>query len=183
MFLTYTSLTDVEKFHNRHQSSEDQLRYGPTLFMRERAAYERLNEEGLCERGIVPRYYGHLDRVDPESWSRQLDAFSQDPQWPSAIFIEYIPDMKMLDLDTYSRSHMIHFIENLRLIHGANIEHGDPMPRNMMVSKERVIWIDFDHAVTYDLPALSAVARERLNDEMQLVVELDDVLVSMLDQL
>lgn len=38
-------------------------------------------------------------------------------------------------------------------IHEANVLHGDPMPRNMMVSvsgdEERVLWVDFDSAQTF----------------------------------
>jgi len=91
--------------------------------------------------------------------------------------MEYIPNMKMMDLETYTPERMERFIQGMRSIHAAHVEHGDPMPRNMMIVENRVLWIDFDRAITYDQGSLSSKEVEDLDHEMVIVEELDSVLV------
>ncbi|XRM43058.1 hypothetical protein ABZX51_006260 [Aspergillus tubingensis] len=79
--------------------------------------------------------------------------FLDDKLPPNAILIEYIPNMQMIGLANYSEQRMTKFRQILDDIHEANVLHGDPMPRNMMVSgsgdEERVLWVDFDSAQTF----------------------------------
>lgn len=127
----------------------------------EKTAYTRLKEHGLCARKIVPDYYGYLEKLDLNRWEgSHLDDFRDDKIPPSAVFMEYIPNMKKLDLETYSKLRIESFISGMELIHGARIEHNDIRPRNMMIAfepdgTERVVWIDFDRARTYDLVSLT----------------------------
>lgn len=34
-------------------------------FRCEFSAYQNLSAHGVCEKGVVPRYYGHVDQLDP----------------------------------------------------------------------------------------------------------------------
>ncbi|EEH18017.2 hypothetical protein PABG_00580 [Paracoccidioides brasiliensis Pb03] len=61
---------------------------------------------------------------------------------------------------------MDNFLKGIQEIHGAGVRHRDPKPRNMMIVKgdsERVVWIDFDRAETYNLPVTDE--QKRLLDE------------------
>lgn len=43
-------------------------------------------------------------------------------------------------------------VTGIQQIHSAFIEHNDPYPKNIMIvsdDSERVVWIDFDVAITY----------------------------------
>ncbi|TPX20461.1 hypothetical protein DIZ76_016350 [Coccidioides immitis] len=94
-----------------------------------------------------------MDKFDPGPCQPYLHAFANDEYPPSAIFLEYIPNLEMLDLNNYTQARMNKFLEGIREIHKALVEHGDPKPRNMLIVKgdrERVVWIDFNRANTYD---------------------------------
>jgi tRNA A-37 threonylcarbamoyl transferase component Bud32 len=81
--------------------------------------------------------------------------FLQDAQLPNAVLIEYVPDLRMMDLSTFSTERMAKLVSILREIHSAEILHSDPYPRNMMVvtvDPGRVPWIDFDRAQTFSKP-------------------------------
>lgn len=79
---------------------------------------------------------------------------SPPPPRPSAILLEYIPNLEMIHLQNYTTKRMDRLIEGIREIHKAEVRHKNPKPRNMLVVKddaeeERVVWIDFDRAATY----------------------------------
>lgn len=146
----------------------------------EKAAYQRLMERGLCDTGVVPGYYGSLEKLDLKRWDRNLAAFSNDKYPPNAIFLEYIPNMRMLDLETYSESRMSAFIYGLRLIHKAHILHRDVRPRNMMIVSEpyeRIIWMDFDRARTYNLDHLAVEEKVLFAREMEGLEQMGPLLV------
>ncbi|KZF19890.1 hypothetical protein L228DRAFT_270662 [Xylona heveae TC161] len=129
--------------------------WGPiNVFKSESNAYRRLKEKGLCERGIVPDFYGMIEDIDPALWQPHLNMFRKDEARPSALFIEYIPDLRKIDLDNYTTERILKLGTILREIHKAGVLHDDPYPRNMMVqeSSDRVCWIDFDRADTFDFP-------------------------------
>jgi hypothetical protein len=53
---------------------------------------------------------------------------------------------------TYSKERMVKAVDGIRKIHSALVEHNDPYPKNILIvpgDAERVIWIDFDVAITY----------------------------------
>lgn len=47
------------------------------IFKCESAAYWRLKETGLCDRGIVPDFHGAITGIEPEKWP-QLILFHND---------------------------------------------------------------------------------------------------------
>ncbi|EGE85661.1 hypothetical protein RJZ56_003245 [Blastomyces dermatitidis] len=137
----------------------------------ESAAYQRLKERGLCGRGVVPHFIGMMEKFDPQPFQPHLKMFLHDKYLPSAIFLEYIPNLEMIHLHNYSQKRMDNFIKGLQEIHGAGVRHRDPKPRNMMVVKddsERVVWIDFDRAETYNIPVTDE--QKRLLDEEEEIV-------------
>ncbi|KAJ5198189.1 uncharacterized protein N7498_007306 [Penicillium cinerascens] len=77
--------------------------------------------------------------------------FLGDKLPPNAVLIEYVPHVQPIDLSNFSPQ----YLHELRLIlddiHLTGVLHGDPKPRNMMISRDqsRVLWIDFDSAQTF----------------------------------
>lgn len=146
-------------------------------------AYRRLQQYGLSDRGIVPHFYGTIDNMDPWLYQPHLKAFVNDEYRPSAIFIEYIPDLEMMEFQDYTTKRMDNLIESLKEIHKALIRHGDPKPRNMMIFKndpERVMWIDFDRAETYDKDDITSRQQDLIQEEEDIVSSIKDCLVSAL---
>ncbi|OJD13344.1 hypothetical protein AJ78_06202 [Emergomyces pasteurianus Ep9510] len=76
----------------------------------ESTAYRRLFERGICEKGIVPRFFGTIDKFDPGPCQPYLRHFANDVYPPSAIFLEYIPNLEMLDLNNYTQARMNMFL-------------------------------------------------------------------------
>lgn len=77
---------------------------------------------------------------------------------PNTILIEYVPNIQAIDLSTSSKTCLGRLREILDEIYEAKVLHGDPKPRNMMVSlgkQDRVLWIDFDSAQTFPEGLLS----------------------------
>ncbi len=141
------------------------------VFQLEKAAYKRLAERGLCARGVVPRFYGCIEKILPQNWKPHLDTFMDEKVPLDAILIEYIPDLREIDLTTYSKDRMVKVVSILRDIHNVGIRHGDPYPRNIMVAgkdQNRVVWIDFDRAVTYTAN-LTAKQRRLMNEETEMI--------------
>ncbi|PWY68464.1 hypothetical protein BO70DRAFT_390357 [Aspergillus heteromorphus CBS 117.55] len=133
------------------------------IFVCESQAYRRLEAKGLCDRGIVPRFYGTLEKIDPTLHQPYLDMFLQDELAPNA----------MLTFENYTKDSMEWLIKGIADIHDALIEHGDPHPRNMMVvggSPGRAGWIDFGRAQTFD--TLTPLNREWMESERRLVDEI-----------
>ncbi|PWY73006.1 hypothetical protein BO70DRAFT_373299 [Aspergillus heteromorphus CBS 117.55] len=121
-------------------------------FVCESKAYRRLRDTRLCERGVVPDFHRTIEKLDPTQYP-QLSMFINDERPPSAIIKEYIPNMEPINVSNYAERRMIRLREILDDIHNANIVHGDPWPRNMMVcsrQNSRVLWIDLDSAQTFD---------------------------------
>lgn len=144
----YGNAMTVEEYHDDSDDGElEALGIKPTP--------ERLVEHGICDMGLIPRYYNFLEKLDVERWGRNLAAFSKDKHPPNAIFIEHIPNMKPPDLELYSASRMSAFIHGLQLIHAVLVLHRDVRPRNMMIVTEphdRVIWMEVR---TYDSDRLT----------------------------
>ncbi|KMU73141.1 hypothetical protein CISG_03402 [Coccidioides immitis RMSCC 3703] len=138
----------------------------------ESTAYRRLKERGICEQRIVPQFFGTMVKFDPKPCQPYLRTFVNDEYPPSAIFLEYIPNLEMLGLNNYTQARMNKFLEGIREIHKALVEHGDPKPRNMLIVKddpERVVWIDFNRANTYDEHRITDRERAFLDEEEETV--------------
>ena len=82
-----------------------------------------------------------------------LEMFLYDEFPPNAIILGYIPGMRTLWIDNYSRERAEGFMHIIQEIHKAGVLHDDVYPRNMIVlddDPERVMWIDFDRAQVDD---------------------------------
>ncbi|EFQ97006.1 serine/threonine protein kinase [Nannizzia gypsea CBS 118893] len=135
-------LVCVMKVHLGHNLNlpEDSY-YETNMFVCESNAYRRLNEAGP--------FYGTIENIDPKLCLPYLNKFVDDKYRPTAIFIEYIPNMKELHRSNYTPERMRNFVEGLKEIHKAMVMHGDIHPRNMMIVEDdpsRAIWLDFDRA-------------------------------------
>lgn len=120
----------------------------------ESRAYCRLKSHGLCERGSIPDFYGVIRDIDPladTAWKPHLQCFYDKQERPSAVLIEYIPDIRTIDLSNFSKEIGEKFNKTLAEIHNALVLHGDHFPRNMVVQDgtNKDFWIDFDRAQTY----------------------------------
>ena len=121
-------------------------------FESERLAYRTLKRKGLCQRGIVPDFYGTMEPIDPAQFRPHLDIFLQHEEPPNAVILRYIPNMKTLAFSTYTKAGAAQLRHALTEIHKAGVTHDDIHPRNMiMLSKGPVpaMWIDFDSSETY----------------------------------
>lgn len=65
---------------------------------------------------------------------------------------------------TYSKERMAQAVDGIRLIHSALVEHNDSYSKNILIipgDLERVVWIDFDVAITY--PDAASVGEKERN--------------------
>ncbi|KAL7662254.1 hypothetical protein ACMYSQ_001601 [Aspergillus niger] len=141
----------MKVYHDRGPSEWDPPYREVNIFISESTAYHRLQSKGLCQRGVIPDFYGTIRKIQPANWP-SLSMFLNDKLPPNAILIEYIPNLQQIDLSNYSPKRLAKFREIFDDIHAAGVLHADPKPRNMMVSlseDDRVLWIDFDSAQTF----------------------------------
>lgn len=168
----------------QHRGHGPKLPYEPrdrelNIYICESTAYRRLTQTGVCARGITPQFYGTIENIDPTLCNPHLKAFVKDKYPPTAILLEYIPNMKELDWSNYSEKRMENFIDGMNAIHEALVEHGDIYPRNMMIVEgdpERAIWIDFDRAQTFNRE-LSDRQKEWIGFEKAILNEMADYMV------
>ncbi|TQW00894.1 Protein kinase-like domain [Cordyceps javanica] len=142
------------------------------LFGRELAAYSRFKETGLCQRGIVPDFYGAITTINPGVWP-ELRSFRKDPLPPKAILFEYIPSLERISLKNYTKQRVAKLADLLADVHAARVAHGDAHPRNMGLiiqgDVERLLWMDFDRATTFPLHGdLTEKETKLLTDDMAL---------------
>lgn len=107
--------------------------------------------------GVVPDFYGTITNIQATLWP-DLHMFVEDKLPPNAILIEHIPGAEPLSLGNYSKCRLDELRKILHEFHDIGILHGDPKPRNMMVSSgdlDRVLWIDFDSARIFSEGSLS----------------------------
>lgn len=115
-------------------------------------AYEKLLSSGVCESGFVPKFYGHIDRIDPMMFDPALRHFADDKFKPRAILLELLPNTEKLNCVNYSETLYPQAIEGMKQIHKAGVFHEDIYPRNMLIVRgtpDRLVWIDFDVATTF----------------------------------
>ncbi|EFR03068.1 serine/threonine protein kinase [Nannizzia gypsea CBS 118893] len=132
-------------------------------------AYCRLKRSGVCDGGYVPQFYGYTLSLNPNSFAPHLDGFRRDTGLPSAVLMEYLPNPLLMNSVTYSKERMAAAVKGIQQIHSALVDHNDSYPKNIMIvpgSPERVIWIDFDIAITYpDESYLTDWGRHRIEFE------------------
>lgn len=142
------------KYHRDEPESSFKLEHETNIFLCESRAYRRLKETGLCDKGIVPDFYGVITDIEPRTWDG-LKLFHHDRLPVDAILIEYIPGLQCIHLGNHTPEHMETLREELKEINAAGVIHHDIHPRNMAVATEgnveRVMWIDFDRAQTFSL--------------------------------
>jgi serine/threonine protein kinase len=169
--------SDHFQYHDRGPSEHDPPDREVNLFLCESTAYERLKAKGLCERGVVPDFYGTITNIQPALWP-SLHMFLGDKLPPNAVLIEYVPNIQPIDLSNFSLQYLREFGHVLEEIHRAGILHGDPKPRNMVVSWDqgRVLWIDFDSAQTFS-ESLSTRQRTWIKEEDEMMEYFVEALV------
>ncbi|ODM21102.1 hypothetical protein SI65_04155 [Aspergillus cristatus] len=161
----------MKVYHDRGPSDYDPSDLEVNLFVCESTAYRRMKANGLCEQGVVPDFYGTITKIQPTLWP-SLHMFCGDNLPPNAILIEYIPNMKSINLSNFSKDYLDKFRQVLDDIHQAGVLHGDAKPRNMMISQgkqDRVLWIDFDSAQTFSEGCLSQRQERWVQEENELV--------------
>ncbi|KAJ5692811.1 hypothetical protein N7462_002234 [Penicillium macrosclerotiorum] len=153
------------------------------IHIHETKAYARLKERGICDRGIVPQYLGSISKFDPSKCQPHLSMFQEDEYLPSALFLEYIPGLEMISLTNYTPQRVENLVSGMREIHKALVCHNDPQARNMMIVKDspdRVVWLDFDRARTFDEDHITEQeeeeylrAEDRILEEFRVGMEAD----------
>jgi hypothetical protein len=148
----------------------------------EARAFANLKKYGLCDQGIVPKVYGFVECLDPKNFERELRHFLGDKHFPSAILLEYLPGAFSMNYSKYSEERMSIATKAIQQIHEvALILHLDTYTRNILIvpgPPERVMWIDFDIAVSFkDRSELTAKDHERMDNEVQKVKGLGELLV------
>ncbi|KAJ5104879.1 hypothetical protein NUU61_002226 [Penicillium alfredii] len=121
-------------------------------FRNEVNAYKNLDAFGVCDSGLVPKYYGSIDRLNPSSYEPWLNGFVDDKFHPNAILLEYLPDPEPLNCVNYSKERHSKAMEALAQVHNALVVHNDIYPKNILIvpgCPERVVLIDFDVAKTF----------------------------------
>ncbi|PGG98060.1 hypothetical protein AJ79_08992 [Helicocarpus griseus UAMH5409] len=143
------------------------------IHQREATAYQKLQACGVTQKGYVPQFYGSVQGLEPKLWRPHLDMFMDDINLPSAIFIEYIPGLRQLHLDT-------RFVDAIKAVTAALVMHNDLTARNFFMiapgDPERVILLYFDRARTWDKDTLTARQQEWLHEDVQIVEDLGRLL-------
>ncbi|KAE8405581.1 hypothetical protein BDV37DRAFT_293044 [Aspergillus pseudonomiae] len=136
----------------------------------------------LCEsaayQGVVLDFYGVIEQIDPLQWQPHLNRFLKDKLLPNAVLLEFIPNIKQIDLATYTEDRAAALLQIIHQIHDAGVCHGDPYPQNMVVQPEtgRVLWIDIYRAQTVFEGSITDRQRDWIEDDALMASELLDLL-------
>ena len=120
----------------------------------------------MCEKGVVPRYYGHIDQLDPGQFRPHLDHFSHGLYHPTAMIFECLPNAGSINCVNYSKERFQTAIDGIQETHKALVHHQDVYPRNIVLvpgNPERTLWIDFDVATAFS-------SRESMGSEEEYVL-------------
>ncbi|OJJ68165.1 hypothetical protein ASPBRDRAFT_58207 [Aspergillus brasiliensis CBS 101740] len=172
----------LKVYHTPEPGSRSNRNRETDPFKCESTAYMRLQEYGLCDRGHIPDFYGIIKQINPVRYLPYLQDFVADTLYPNAILMEYIPDIHPIDLSNYSEKRLHKLQQILLEIHQAQVYHGDPYPRNMMVqtTSDRVLWMDFDRARTFTSQSIKQRHLDWLDRETRLMDEFVEGLVSLM---
>lgn len=116
--------------------------------------------------------------LQPSLWP-DLHTFLGDKLPPNAILIKYVPKMRPIDLSNFSSQCLRELRLILENIHLAGVLHGDPKPKNMMITRDqgRVLWIDFDSVQTFS-ESLTTRQEMWIKEEVEMMVYFVKALVS-----
>ncbi|KAJ0423538.1 hypothetical protein BJY00DRAFT_321673 [Aspergillus carlsbadensis] len=143
-------------------------------FRCELTAYGNLLARGVCHRGFVPFFYGHIDRIDPSTLSPPLEHFLNDKYHPQALILEYLPGTERLNCVNYSEARFRGAVDGIKAIHDAHVHHRDIYPRNILITPDRTVWTDFDVATTF--AEMGVLEKEYCEYETALVVNFGEKL-------
>ena len=121
-----------------------------------------------------------MEHLDPGLYKPYLDQFRNDPNFPDAVLLEYISEAEPLTKINYTRQRMDKFMKYLKDIHSASVLHSDIHPRNMWIfpeSVDRVMWLDFNRAQTYNEHQLTKSQQDNITYEASQLLELRDAMV------
>ena len=88
--------------------------------------------------------------------------------------------MRDFDTITYTPERWEKAVNSLKMIHEAGVLHADLYPNNIMITPdnpERVLWIDFDRAESYELGHLTQKQKEWIDGELESAMSLGKCLV------
>lgn len=112
--------------------------------------------------------------------SPHLVHFEADSPLPGAILLEFIPDLRILDLNTFTEERSSRFRKAMTDIHQAGVLHDDIQPRHFLIQEttDRTVILDFDRAQTHLSPTtgMSEDWRRAFDLENELI---DDILGSL----
>ncbi|KAK2747801.1 hypothetical protein FQN57_001831 [Myotisia sp. PD_48] len=112
-------------------------------FDREVKAYRRLTERGVCDRGIIPIIYGVIENIDVKSWRPDLDWYEDHGIPPSAIILEYIPNLEETSWENYNEKRTTNFIEYIthinNALHTLNEDELDTHWQNILNAEAKVV--------------------------------------------
>lgn len=94
-------------------------------------------QHGLAELGIIPRYYGEMRHLDVEKDQPHLRKFLNDKYPPSAMFLEYIPNMEMIVWENYPEERGQATVRGIDYIHKALVLHARCLSKKYHDSQER----------------------------------------------
>ncbi|KAL4997271.1 hypothetical protein BDV10DRAFT_170270 [Aspergillus recurvatus] len=92
-----------------------------------------LREHSVCEKGFVPYFYGHIDRIGPTAFYPALQHFMHDKYHPKVILLDYLPNAESLNCENYSKAYYHQAIEGMKQIHASHVRHRDIYPKNILV--------------------------------------------------
>ena len=96
-------------------------------------AYRNLSAFGVCEKGVVPRYYGHIDQLGPGQFRPHLDHFIHDLYHPKAMVFEYLPNTESINCVNYSKERFQKAIDGIQEIYKALVYHQDVYLKNIVL--------------------------------------------------
>lgn len=69
----------------------------------EAQAYQTLQSSGICDQGIVPRFYGIFENIHHHMLMHgsSLEAFKEDKERPCAILLEYLSGGMSFSSETF----------------------------------------------------------------------------------
>ncbi|KAI5309934.1 hypothetical protein KEM55_002088 [Ascosphaera atra] len=148
----------------------------------EATAYRRLRDRGVCKAGFVPEFLGVIEKLPSRGWSKEIkkildEEFWEDERPQSALFLKFIPDMQPIRLSNCSEERLRAARRALEEIHRAHICHNDIFARNIAVTPERTLFIDFDVSKTFPERPLKHHEREKLKEDTEFLDELEDIMV------
>ncbi|KAL7272716.1 hypothetical protein RUND412_004466 [Rhizina undulata] len=128
------------------------------LFRKEADAYASLMFHKVDETGVIPRCFGMLEFTEPTEFTRSINLKTSIENPPKGIIMEYIEDAKKLNVLDLTKDVADKVVECLLKVHDAYVVHRDVYPRNILVTPDRLVLIDFDRASTYHTPTYPSLA-------------------------